>query len=487
MSDRGTSEVIADPPERPAPSQHDGATGASQPLLTQAGEGTQPDAAASGIGAGKSRTRRQELHKWQMRIFALSWLTYAAFYFPRNAMSAAKVGVLEEGFMDKAQLGVLDSVYLAAYAAGQFIWGAVAERFGTRVVVTGGLIMAGVAALFMGILPAVWMFIPAMLAMGLAQSTGWSALSKNIASFFSVKVRGRAMGFFSTSYAFGGLVAAPVAGFFAYQVFHTWRAAFFVGAAVVLLTVVLFIIFQRNHPAEVGLPDIDDSDGDLDSPYQHRGRTRAPMPVVHVDGKKFSPALLFAAVKQDPMVLKLGIVYFLLKPARYAVLLWGPVLVMEAIPGTTALTAVFVPIAFGVAGIVAPIAIGWASDRLFGARRVPPTIIALGLLVVSLALWGPASATGSVVVVAALLALVGLTAYGADAMVSGVAAVDFGTSKYAAGATGFINGCGSIGAILGGLLPGFMSGTALFYGFAGAALVAALILLPSWNQRPANA
>lgn len=445
---------------------------------------SQAELAASGK---KARTRGQEMAKWQMRIFALSWLTYAAFYFPRNAMSAAKVGVLEEGFMDKAQLGILDSVYLAAYAIGQFVWGAMAERFGTRVVVTGGLIMAGVASIFMGILPAVWMFIPLMFVQGLAQSTGWSALCKNIASFFSVRVRGRAMGFFSTSYAFGGLVAAPVCGFFAYQVFHSWRAAFFTGAAVVFLAVILFIIFQRNHPNEVGLPDVDDEDGDLDAPYQYRGRTRAPMPVVHVSGEKFKISMLWAAVKQDPMVLKLGIVYFLLKPARYAILLWGPVLVIEAIPGTSAITAVFVPIAFGVAGIVAPICIGWASDRLFHARRVPPTVMALLLMVAALAMWGPVTSTGSIAAVAALLALVGLTAYGADAMVSGVAAVDFGTSKYAAGATGFINGCGSIGAILGGLLPGFMSGTALFYGFAGAALLAALILIPSWNQRPANA
>lgn len=490
MSDLGTSEALADPPE----SARGGAsspTGTAQAAGTTTDRSTDPaTSGASPAPKGKMRTRRQELHKWQLRIFALSWLTYAAFYFPRNALSAAKVGVLDEGFMDKAMLGILDSLYLAAYAVGQFVWGALAERFGTRVVVTGGLIMAGIAALFMGIAPAVWMFAPLMLVQGLAQSTGWSGLCKNIATFFSTRVRGRAMGFFSTSYAFGGLVAAPVCGWFAYSVFHSWRAAFFVGAAVVLLMVLVFTIFQRNHPREVGLPDIDDAEsGDLDSAYvRHtgRGRTRAPMPVVKVDSGRFKFSDLFAAVRQDPMVLKLGLVYFLLKPARYAILLWGPVLVKEALPQTSSLTAVFVPIAFGLAGVIAPVAIGWASDTFFHARRVPPTIIALAFMIVSLALWGPATATGSLWVVAGLLAIVGLTAYGADAMVSGVAAVDFGTSKYAAGATGFINGCGSIGAILGGLLPAFMSGTALFYGFAGAALVAALILLPSWNQRPAH-
>ncbi len=75
------------------------------------------------------------------------------------------------------------------------------------------MILAGLAAVFMGLGTALWMFVPLMIIQGLSQATGWSALSKNIASFFTVSSRGKAMGLFSTSYAFGGLVAAPVTGF----------------------------------------------------------------------------------------------------------------------------------------------------------------------------------------------------------------------------------------------------------------------------------
>lgn len=430
---------------------------------------------------------RQELRKWQIRIFALSWLSYAAFYFPRNSLAAAKIGILGEGFLSRAQLGALDSAYLAAYAVGQFIWGAMAERYGTRVIVAGGMAMAGVSALLMGIVPAFWFFVPLMLFMGLAQSTGWSGLCKNIASFFPIRIRGRAMGFFATSYAFGGLAAVPVSGWVAYSLFDDWRAAFGTGAAVIGLTFVLFLIFQRNHPREVGVPDVDSPEEEFDHPIQTRGRTRAPMPVVKVDGDKFRLSMLLAAVRQDRMVLRLGIVYFLLKPARYAVLLWGPVLVLQAMPDLTNVTAVLAPVSFGIAGVVAPILIGWASDTVWGARRVPPTVFSLGLLVVVLVLWQPVAATNSLPAIIAILGAIGLAAYSADSMISGIAAVDFGTSKYAAGATGFINGCGSVGAILGGLLPGLMGFTTVFYLFAGAAVVAVLILLPSWNTRPRSA
>ena len=436
------------------------------------------------------RTMRQELRRWQIRIFALSWLAYVAFYFPRSAFSAAKVGVLDEGFMSRETLGLLDALYLAAYAVGQFVWGATAERFGTKVVVAGGMIMACVAAILMGLSPAVWMFIPLMLVQGLAQSTGWSGLSKNIAMFFSVTVRGRAMGFFSTSYAFGGLVGAPFCAWFAYQLFDSWRWAFIAGAGAMLIAIVIFFIFQRNSPEDVGLPSIDSNKELLNGPYLGKIPVQAVSPVTHSGKPARRPMKLsdlLAAVRHDPMVLRLGLVYFLIKPARYAILLWGPVLVLEAAPQLSMMNAVLVPVAFGVAGVFAPIAAGWLSDTVFGARRVPPSVLCLVLLVVSLALWQPIAATGSITGITVLLAAVGLTAYGADSMISGVAAVDFGTSKYAAGATGFINGCGSIGAILGGLLPGFLTGSTIFTLFAGAALVGALIMLPSWNKRPAAA
>jgi sugar phosphate permease len=335
----------------------------------------------------------------------------------------------------------------------------------------------------MGIVPAVALFLPLMIAQGLAQSTGWAALSKNIASFFTISKRGRAMGFFSTSYAFGGLAGAPVTGWVAYYLFDSWRWAFIAGTGVIALAFILFIIFQRNSPQEVGLPGIDEDPALMD--HMDEDESQRPAPSAAETAKtKFSPRDLLAAVRYEPMVLRLGLVYFLIKPARYAILLWGPVLVLEAMPNLNAMTAIMVPVAFGVTGMVAPVAAGWMSDTVFGARRVPPSVLCLVLMVVALALWQVITQTGSLPLIVALLAFIGLTAYASDAMISGVAAVDFGTSKYAAGATGFVNGCGSIGAILGGLLPGFFSGIVIFYTFAAAALVAALILLPSWNKRP---
>ena len=45
---------------------------------------------------------------------------------------------------------------------------------------------------------------------------------------------------------------------------------------------------------------------------------------------------------------------------------------------------------------------------------------------------------------------------------------------------------GSVGAVLGGLLPGYFDSVTVFIVFAGCALFSALVLLPHWNSRPAS-
>jgi OPA family sugar phosphate sensor protein UhpC-like MFS transporter len=88
---------------------------------------------------------------------------------------------------------------------------------------------------------------------------------------------------------------------------------------------------------------------------------------------------------------------------------------------------------------------------------------------------------------------IGFLLYIPDSLVSGTAAIDFGTKKGASTAAGFINGCGSIGAIAGGTMPGWVEALVgestsvwsyVFPALAGSLVVAALLLLPKWNRLP---
>jgi sugar phosphate permease len=153
-------------------------------------------------------------------------------------------------------------------------------------------------------------------------------------------------------------------------------------------------------------------------------------------------------------------------------------------PSVGKVGAAIIPTAFELAGLLGPIMIGLASDKVFGARRMPACVLSLLALTVSLALFMGALHTGSVLLVVALLFVMGLTLYGPDSMISGAAAIDFGTAKAGATAAGFVNGCGSVGAVLGGLLPGYFDTVTVFIVFAGCAMFSALVLIPHWNSRP---
>ncbi|WP_406347619.1 MFS transporter [Streptomyces sp. NBC_00144] len=439
--------------------------------------------------------RSARARRWRRQIFAITWLAYVGFYFVRQAFSVAKLGILDDPSVNTVLtehvLGIIDAVYLAAYAAGQFLWGMWADRFGPRVVVIGGMAGAIAAACLMGLNSALLVFGGAMVIQGLSQSAGWAPLCKNMGNFFAVGERGRVLGVWSTNYAFGGLVAPPFLGWIAYSVLDSWRAAFLAGAATLAVVLLLFVLLQRNSPRDVGLPDPTDPTDPTDpveiaeptNPAEPTEPSLSPGPGAGSEPRR-SAVGLYRETLRDRMVLTLGLCYFLLKPARYAILLWGPVIVSHRLPEINKVGATLIPIAFGVTGVLAPILVGWVSDRLFRSRRVPACVLALGVLTAALALFMPLTAAGSVGVMIAVLAVIGLAVYAADAMISCVAAVDFGSAKGAGTAAGLVNGCGSVGAILGGLLPGFLSGGVLFTGFAGAALLAGLLMLPHWNRVP---
>ncbi|WP_078948656.1 MFS transporter [Streptomyces noursei] len=445
------------------------------------------------VPPGGTRAALRAAARWRRQIFAVTWLAYAGFYFVRQAFAVAKLGILDDptlhGVLTERVLGVLDAVYLAAYAVGQFLWGMWADRFGPRVVVTVGMLGAIAAACTMGVSSALVVFGGALVVQGLSQSAGWAPLCKNMGNFFPVHTRGRVLGLWSTNYAFGGLAAPPFLAWWAYQLLDSWHAAFLVGAATLAVVLVVFLLFQRDAPPDSpagnappdAAPTASKATASKAAASTAAASTSAPPAAA-----RRAPFAPYRAALRDRMVLTLGAAYFLLKPARYAILLWGPVLVSERLPAVGKVGATVIPISFGAAGVLAPMLIGWLSDTVFRSRRVPPCVLALAVLTGALALFMPLTATGSAVVMMAVLAVIGLAVYAADAMISCVAAVDFGAAGGAGTAAGLVNGCGSIGAVLGGLLPGFLSGTALFHGFAGAALVAGLLLLPHWNRRPAT-
>ncbi|MFP6617688.1 MAG: MFS transporter, partial [Candidatus Hydrogenedentota bacterium] len=307
-----------------------------------------------------------ERYRWQ--TFAVTWLAYAGFYLTRKSFSVAKIGMGEgtEVGLSSEQMSYIDGSYLIAYAVGQFIAGMCGDRFGTRRVILLGMFCSVFAAIAMGVSTSVVMLGVFFCIQGLCQSSGWAPLIKNVGQFFSQRERGKIMGIWCTNYAAGGVIATLFAGW-AGQKFG-YQYAFFAPAIALAGVWILFILFQRNSPEDVGLPHIEEyhrePESVLEANESFQQETEGSWKIIK-------------DVYLNPTVLMLATAYFCLKPTRYAILFWGPKYMNEKL-GTDMIGSGFLSVLFEVGGILSVFLGGWISDRVFDSRRMPVCVICLG-------------------------------------------------------------------------------------------------------------
>jgi OPA family glycerol-3-phosphate transporter-like MFS transporter len=417
--------------------------------------------------------------RWRWQIFGITWLAYAGFYLTRKSFSVAKIELARPDVLglSNADLSWIDGAFLLAYAIGQFGCGIAGDKFGPRRVVLAGLLGSAVTALAMGASSLAVVLGLLFFLQGLWQSTGWAPLVKNVGNFFSRRERGAVMGAWCSNYALGGMVATICAG--KAGDWFGWRYAFFIPALMLLGVAGLFWWLQRNRPEDVGLPPIET--------YHHEPPEAAPAAGTS-SGKEGEAWQVILGVLRNPIVLLLGATYFCLKPARYAILFWGPKYIHDKL-GTGMAASAFLSTMFELAGPFSVVLTGVVSDKVFGSRRMPVAAICLGLLAIVLFALDRLPANGWML--GGCLFLIGMLTYGPDSLISATAALDFGTKKGASTATGLVNGAGSIGAIVGGTLPGFMYGKwgwqGVFTLLAAAVLGAAVLLASRWNALPAVA
>jgi len=414
--------------------------------------------------------------RWRWQIFGITWLAYAGFYLTRKSFAVAKIemGKATGLGLSEMQMSWVDGAFLTAYALGQFVWGACGDRFGTRKVVAIGMLGSVVAAVAMGSVTLVTPLILLSALQGIFQATGWSPLAKNIGAFFSRTERGTVMGLWLTNYAVGGFIASVYAGYVGGL--FGWRYAFWIPGGTLLLILVLFLLLQRNKPEDVGLPPIEIYHRETETVSGSAEPARKP-----TEG---SWNITLEVIK-NPMVLLLSLVYFFMKPTRYAILLWSPKYLHEQL-GTGMAKSGWLGALFELAGPVSVLLAGVVSDKLCGARRNPICVVCL--LGSGLLLYFFDKLPHTSWMLGGCLFFLGLLLFPPDSLVSGTAAVDFGTREGAATAAGLINGCGSIGAIVGGTLPGFFherwGWNGVFVSLAAALIVSGLLLLPFWNALP---
>jgi sugar phosphate permease len=377
----------------------------------------------------------------RLRVFVLTWISYASYYFARKNFPVAKRTIETQLGVTTAGLAAIDTTYLTTYAVGQFAGGWLGDRIGSRRLVGYGMIASAALIMAFGASSTAALFALFFGLNGFVQATGWPGNVKAMAAWYGPAERGAVMGFWSTCFQAGPLVATALA---AYLLAHFgWRTAFFGPAVWVALVGLAVLLFLQEGP--------------------HDTRDK-PRPA----GEEVKAARREAL--QNPVVWLLGASYFGMKLIRYCIDFWLPYYLEKSLNYPRD-TAAYVSTAFQFGGIFGAIIIGWISDKWFPGRRGAIAGICAVALAGALALYGRVAPLGLAVNFASM-ALVGFCLFGPDALISGVAAQDLGGPLAAASVAGFINGCGSVGAIAQGAL---VAGVSKSFGWE--AVFRALMLL----------
>ena len=448
------------------------------------------------------------MRMWQRRIFATVWITYFTYYFCRYNMPVAKTSLCMAYEWNAADIGAIFTALTVMYAIGQFVNGQLADRFGSRVISTVGA--AGSVSMNLLVFFLVMTATDGGLLMnhlltllvifwglnGFFQAMGWSPMVRIVAFWFPLKGRGRLMGLFGTCYQFGAafaqLLAIFLTGYFVQKLSGDWRMVFLVPAVLLAGVGVLFYLSIRNKPEDAGLPPADEK------PVSKAGPTTIP-------GTKPQSILRnLSATLKNPNLWIVAWTFFLLDVNRYGFVNWLPAYVDVHSTVGAGLSAGFIQKAMKIcihplAGSIGVIVCGWATDRFFQGRRAPVIALVLLCLSISSFLFVYVDVNNTLLLVL-VVALVGFFTYGAHILMVGHAAIDFGHKEGSAGAAGFIDSMGYLGASLAGwgagkLIdmfngtdPSDLQGYRVTFLLAGACTLAGAALISTlWRHRPQQA
>jgi sugar phosphate permease len=393
------------------------------------------------------------------------WLTYGSFYFCRQNISAAVPGLQSELGYSKTQIGLILGGLKVAYAFGQLLNGQLAERFAARWLLAAGMLGSAALNVVFGLSTGLYFLLFIWACNGYCQSLGWTPCVRVAANWFPVSRRGRAIGVLGTSYQAMAALTYVVAGWSAER--FGWRGALYFPAALLALSALHVLLFLRESPALSDQPEA-----------QAR---ESGVPLACASGWS-----VLALTLANPALWVLALALFFLDACRYGFQDWGLTHlkeVQETGVGLAALKYAVLPCG----GIAGAYLTGWATDRVFGGRRIP-MLCALLVLLGCLSLLYEEMARTSLVGTIGLLILIGFTIFGPQVLLVGTAPADFARHGTAAAAAGFVNSMGYLGAFAGDQVTGYLvqnydwRSAILFW--AGCAFAAAAVAALLWRAAP---
>jgi ACS family glucarate transporter-like MFS transporter len=189
--------------------------------------------------------------RWVL-IFWLFLLSAVA-YLDRVNISVAGSSIASSYGLSNIQLGWIFSAFLIGYALFQTVGGYLAQRFGPRRVLAGGVFWWGIftavtASIPAGIASALYLFIAVRFLLGAGEAVVYPASNQFIAQWIPKQERGIANGWIFAGVGAGAGFAPPLVTYIILR--HGWRTSFWVCAVIGFVAGTIWYLLARDTPGE---------------------------------------------------------------------------------------------------------------------------------------------------------------------------------------------------------------------------------------------
>jgi len=188
------------------------------------------------------------------RVVLLVALAVCINYVDRGNLATAAPLIQDELKLSNSQLGMLLSAFFWTYVAAMTPAGWLAERFGARRVLAGGVAIWSVATLLTGLAGSLAALLLLRLMLGLGESTAFPSSSKAMASEVPVAQLGLANGVFSFGYLVGPALGTVAGGLLMAK--FGWRPVFVLFGCLSLLWLWPWLRLPERPARERGPTDI---------------------------------------------------------------------------------------------------------------------------------------------------------------------------------------------------------------------------------------
>jgi OPA family sugar phosphate sensor protein UhpC-like MFS transporter len=358
----------------------------------------------------------------RLRVMLAITIGYGLVYTCRLALGVVKAPLIDAGIFTATQLGDIGSALFYTYAFGKLTNGFLADHANLKLFFSVGVLASALVNIGMGFSTVFVVSLILWALNGWFQGFGAPTGAVAIATWYSNRERGRIYGIWSTAHAIGeGLTFVGVA---ALVTLWGWRAGFWGPGALCILVALALYLLMQDRPRTLGLPTIADwKDDHLNS---SQGR----------DEQLQGTWELQRSILKIPAIWVLALSSASIYVTRYAINSWG-IIYLQKEKGYSLLQAGGILSVNTVAGIIGAVAFGFASDKIFAARRPPTNLIfaiveLVGLLMI---FFGP---TGSPGFMTFAFFVYGFGLTGLVTSLGGLFAIDIAPKRAAGAAMGFI-------------------------------------------------